>query len=155
MPWHLLKSASSALFALRKCFVNPSARYVLRRDPKGAGSVKPGQNPVVNRGPFRPRSVDTDGISVYFAKHVDPMIVASAGQKGARSYYVIRVKIAALKAQGLTLVHKETPDIPGHAVIPELYYGQDEQKLSRWGAAISLTISLGDVFDGATGKWLK
>ncbi len=151
----VLTSVADAVRAAYSAICHSPARYILRREPKKSGSVKPAGDPIVNRAPFNPRPVDVDGISVYFSNKVNPAIVAAGGKKGKAHYYVIRVKVSVVKALGLTV--KSTPlsgGIPGHAVILELKYGQDEAKIKEWGAKIALTVALRDIFDGETEKWL-
>ena len=155
MSCQFVTPALRAIRTIYSNFRNRATKYVLRREPKASGAVHLGKSPLVSRGPFKPRPVDVDGISVYLNKEVDPATVAADGKHGAAAYYVLRVKLSVISGQGLTVIPKpDTRGIPGHSVIPEIHPAQDENKIKEWAAKLSLSIEEKDVWDGALGKWL-
>ena len=81
---------------------------------------------------FRPSEADAAGLSVYRAKFVSPLEVASAGRSPA-NYYVVRLAVQSLHNLGLTVVPEEHPaGPPGHALIPELSvtsYRQNKEQM--------------------------
>lgn len=75
--------------------------------------------PILPAG-FRPSKADTTGLSVYRAKYLSPVQVATVGRKPGE-YYVVRLSVETLRALNLTVVLDELAQgPPGHALIPEL-----------------------------------
>jgi hypothetical protein len=96
--------------------------HVLRRIHKNDVNIAL-PYPILPRA-FRPSGSDTDGLSVYLddaSGGPAPAELAASGRGGRDSYVVVAIRVADLRAIGLTVVAKDIPDgLPGHAIIPEL-----------------------------------
>lgn len=80
------------------------------------------------RDSFRPSPRDTNGLSLFRAKHHAPRDIAPSTRK---PYWLICVTVASLRAAGLSPVPKPTHVHTGHVEIPELTFANRKDKTSE------------------------
>lgn len=86
---------------------------------------------------FKPTKNDTDGLSVTRRKFVvDLAIEAGGGQKS-----LAEVKVSDVIKEGMTVKPDPLPDLPGHALIPELnrrdYELEGKNKIKEWALKLA------------------
>ncbi len=69
---------------------------------------------------FHPNRNDTDGISLFRAKHTS--IEQAASGRPGKSYFIAVLNASDLKQAGIAIRATPTKEAPGHASLPELNY---------------------------------
>jgi len=119
-----------------------------RRVPASTGWYSPetGLRPEA----FAPHKTnDTTGLSISRAKYKSAK-EAARGQPG-KSYFVVAMRAADLRGQGILIEPKPLPDDPGHAELPEL--NSDNRKLGstleRQRILVTLAVQIEGPFTSA------
>jgi len=98
-----------------------------RKIPVSQGWYDPDATQQVSPKAFNPRSDDTAGLSLdraHSEDHPDFKTVDQAGQgQSSKGYYVAVLRVEDLRANGIEVVAEPVLGNPGHAVIPDLTYG--------------------------------
>ena len=87
--------------------------------------VRPEDELSIRPNGFGPKPNERDGISVFrmaCLNSADEVMAVIAPVKRAR-YAIVAIPASAVFALGMTVVPDPIPDVPGHAVIPELNCG--------------------------------
>lgn len=111
-----------------------------RRVPASTGWYSPESGSLSDQA-FAPHKVrDATGISVSRDKYKSPEH-AARGQPG-KSYYVVVLRAGDLRAKGIAVVPRPSPDDPGHAELPDLNSGnvKADETLERQRILVDLRL---------------
>lgn len=107
---------------------------IYRRIPVSQGWYDPDKCEVKPEA-FKPLVQDTTGLSVSRVKSSDNPdfleVEEIAHGKSPQGYYVASLLVSELRANGIDVVAKPTPDNPGHAEIPTLVYENRKSETSQ------------------------
>lgn len=128
------------------------SEWVLRRIPDVQPPwCNPEQERPVAVGAFTPNSGDADGISLYREIFVKPEEVAAAARK-SRACFVVRLRAKDVRKLGLSLAPRLDEDLPGHVVVPELYYGMPRPRKTELRARLAELVSRDDIVYSPTSR---
>jgi hypothetical protein len=84
------------------------------------------QDGVLADATFRPTERDTDGLSLWRARHVS---VEEAARGRGPEYYVAAVSVRDIRALGIEIVPDAPSGVRGHCIVPALNF--DDRKSTR------------------------
>ncbi|MBI1827540.1 MAG: hypothetical protein HY287_09590 [Planctomycetes bacterium] len=118
---------------------------VLRRIPATFEWYNPGLGKPIAWVAFKPNENDRSGISVWRRKYRPPCEVAARNAKPGRRYYVLGLRVALLRAIGITVEPSPLEGGPGHANLVNLSsdaYRRDKDGITQLAKIIAERLTI-------------